>query len=129
MIKSILLYSLVFFSLFFIGSSVHENYLEKQDMILPFSLNKVYLFHLCFSLLICIKFLIFSTVDKIFEQLGFIYLVALFLKIVLFGAIFYKVLFVEESLTQIARISLFIPMLLFLLTEAIFVAKILNKKE
>ena len=129
MIKSIFLYATVFFSLFFLSTLLHENYLEKQAIILPFSLKKVYLFHLGFSLLICSNFLIFSTVDKIFEQLGFIYLVTIVLKLILFCVIFYKSIFTIENLTFEARLSLFIPMIIFLLTEAFFVAKILKKKE
>tara|TARA_B110000211_G_C14025037_1_gene529399 strand:- start:248 stop:640 length:393 start_codon:yes stop_codon:yes gene_type:complete len=128
MIKAIAIYSLVFFSLFFIGLFLQENMIEKQTVILPFSLKKVYLFHLGFSLLICVNFKLFSTVDKVFEQLGFIYLGTLLLKIVLFYIIFYKSIFTKENLTQITRLSLFFPTIIFLLTEAIFVAKILNKK-
>tara|TARA_B110000091_G_C13348640_1_gene283332 strand:- start:107 stop:493 length:387 start_codon:yes stop_codon:yes gene_type:complete len=128
MIKSIFLYSLVFFSLFFLGLFLHENLIEKQAVILPFSLRKIYLFHLGFSMLICVNFKLFSTVDKIFEQLGFIYLGTLLLKIVLFCVIFYNSIFTEEILTQTARLSLFFPLIIFLLTEAIFVAKVLNKK-
>tara|TARA_B100000795_G_scaffold247348_1_gene213529 strand:- start:564 stop:950 length:387 start_codon:yes stop_codon:yes gene_type:complete len=128
MIKSISLYSLVFFSLFFLGLFLHENFIEKQAVILPFSLRKIYLFHLGFSMLICVNFKLFSTVDKVFEQLGFIYLGTLLLKIVLFCVIFYNSIFTAEILTQTARLSLFFPLIIFLLTEAIFVAKVLNKK-
>jgi hypothetical protein len=129
MIKIIFLYAVIFFSLFFLSFFLHENILEKYAIILPFSLQKVYLFHVAFSLLICVNFQVFSSVDKIFPQLGFIYLGTIFLKIILFFAFFYKSIFSEENLTEIARISLFIPMLIFLLTEAVFVAKILNKKD
>jgi hypothetical protein len=129
MIKTILLYTVLFFSLFFISFFLHDNLIEKQGIILPFSLLKVYLFHVGFSLLICVNFEVFSTVDKIFPQLGFIYLGTIFLKIVLFSAFFYKSIFSEENVSETARISLFIPMLIFLLTEVVFVAKILNKKE
>jgi hypothetical protein len=129
MIKTIFFYTVVFFFLFLISFFLHETLIEKQGVILPFSLIKVYLFHMGFSLLICVNFKVFSTVDKIFPQLGFIYLGILFLKIVLFGTFFYKSIFSEENLSEIARISLFIPMLIFLLTEVVFVAKILNKKE
>lgn len=129
MIKTIFLYSITFFSLFFISFYLHEAYLEKQLITLPYSLRKIYLFHLGFSLLICINFQVFSSVDKIFPQLGFIYLATIFLKIVLFSAFFYKSIFTGENLSQIARLSLFIPMIIFLLTEAIFVSKILNKRE
>ncbi|PQB08540.1 hypothetical protein BST83_16480 [Polaribacter filamentus] len=129
MIKHILIYFLIFFGIFFLSFSTHENYIDTQEVILPFSLQKVYVFHLGFSVLVCVNFRLFSNVDKIFPQLGFIYLVALFLKIVLFCALFYQSIFNEENLSQIARVSLFIPMLIFLSTEAFFVAKILNKKE
>jgi hypothetical protein len=129
MIKHIFIYFLIFFGIFFLSFSTHENYIDTQEVILPFSLQKVYVFHLGFSLLVCVNFRLFSNVDKIFSQLGFIYLVTLFLKIVLFYALFYQSIFNEENLSQIARVSLFIPMLIFLLTEAFFIAKILNKKE
>jgi hypothetical protein len=129
MIKHIFIYFLIFFGIFFLSFSTHENYIDAQEIILPFSLQKVYVFHLGFSLLVCLNFRLFSNVDKIFSQLGFIYLLTLFLKIVLFYALFYQSIFNEENLSQIARVSLFIPMLIFLLTEAFFVTKILNKKE
>lgn len=129
MIKTLFLYTVVFFTIFLICFSLNENLIEKQEVILPFSLRKVYLFHLGFSLLICVNFKVFSSVDKIFSQLGFIYLGALLFKILLFCAIFYHPIFNEENLSQIARLSLLIPTLLFLLTEAFFVAKILNKQE
>ena len=129
MIKIISIYTLVFFSLFMISLFLHESMMEKQAIILPYSLRKVYLFHLAFSLLICVNFKLFSTVDKIFEQLGFIYLGTLLLKIILFYAIFYRPIFANENLTQTARLSLFLPLIIFLLTEVIFVAKVLVKKE
>ena len=129
MVRSILIYTIVFFSLFLISFSVHEYFIEHQKITIPFSLKKVYLFHLGFSLVICVNFLIFSSKEKVFEQLGFIYLATIVLKLILFCAIFYKSLFLEKELTFVAKLSLFIPMIIFLLTEAIFVAKILKKKQ
>ena len=129
MIKSILLYAFVFFSIFFLSFYLHEIILEKQEIILPYSLRKVYLFHLGFSLLICSNLQLLSTVNKLSEQIGFIYLATLVLKIILFSIIFYQPIFKEENLEQSARISLLIPAIIFLLTEVIFVAKTLNKRE
>jgi len=128
MSKQLFFQFLVFLALFLIGFHLHEFILEKIQLQTAFSLKKVYLFHLGFSLLICINFTIFSTVDKIFQQLGFIYLVTIFLKIVVFSIIFYNPIFSKENLDFASKISLFIPMIIFLLTEAFFVAKILNKK-
>lgn len=129
MIKNILVFTTVFFFLFLVSFSLHQYFIENQEIVLPFSLKKIYLFHLAFSLLICANFLLLSTVDKIFEQLGFIYLGTIVLKLILFCLIFYKSIFTEQELTFAARISLFIPMIIFLLTEAVFVTKILNKKQ
>jgi len=129
MIKTIFLYSFIFFTLFFVSFSLHNNFLEENQVLLPFSLKKVYLFHLGFSMLICINFKLLSSVNKIADQLGFIYLGTLLLKLVLFSIIFYQSIFTEEELSKISRISLLIPALIFLLTEAIFVAKILNKRD
>ena len=129
MIKTIFLYSFIFFTLFFVSFSLHNYFLEENQILLPFSLKKVYLFHLGFSMLICINFKLLSSVNKIADQLGFIYLGTLLLKIVLFSIIFYQSIFTEEELSKISRISLLIPALIFLLTEAIFVSKILNKRD
>ena len=118
----------IFFALYFTSFFLHEFTLEKLEIEIAFSLKKVYLFHLSFSLLICVNFTIFSTVDKIFHQLGFIYLASIFLKIVVFNVIFYNPIFSKENLDFASRISFFIPMIAFLLTEAVFVVKILNKK-
>ena len=129
MVKSIFVYTIVFFFLFLVSFSLHEYFLEKKEIFLPFSLQKVYVFHLGYSLLVCTNFLIFSNVNKVSEQLGFIYLGTIMLKLILFSILFYKHLFVEDSLLFAAKISLLIPMILFLLTEVVFVSKILNKKQ
>ncbi|MEO9570989.1 MAG: DUF6168 family protein [Polaribacter sp.] len=129
MIRSIFVFTVIFFILFLLSFSFHEFLVENQQITLPFSLKKVYIFHLGFSLLICINFLVFSTVNKIFEQLGFIYLGTIILKLILFSLIFQKSLFSKEELSFTARVSLFIPMIVFLLTEAVFVTKILKKKQ
>ena len=129
MIKSIVGFTFIFFFLFLVSLSLHKLYLENKQLILPFSLQKVYLFHLVFSLVICSNFLVFSTAAKVFEQLGFIYLGTILLKLILFSIIFHKTIFSKEGLPFSARLSLFIPMLVFLLTETVFVTKILKKKQ
>lgn len=129
MSKSFVIYFLVFFALYFLGFNIHQFILEKYALNTTFSLQKIYIFHFGFSLLICMNFKYFSSVDKIFNQLGFIYLISIFIKIILFSAIFYKSVFNEENLPFFSRVSLFIPAIIFLLTEAIFIANILNKKQ
>lgn len=129
MIKSILIYASVLFLLFFLGHHIHDFFIENKQIVLSFSLKKVYLFHFGFSLIICVNFLLLSNVNNIFEQLGFIYLGSIPLKLILFGVTFYKSIFTQETLTFVERLALFIPTIVFLLTEAIFIIKIINKKE
>jgi hypothetical protein len=128
MIKRILTNSIVLFMVFLVGFLVHDFFLESQQIKIPFSLKKVYLFHLSFSVTLCINFLVFSAVNNVYEQLGFIYLGSILLKITLFCVLFYKSIFTEEELPLSSRVSLFIPVILFLATEAIIVTKILKKK-
>ena len=115
MIRTALLFSAIFFIVFIIGFFIHDFFIQKQQIILPFSLKKVYLFHLFFSLVICINFLIFSNFNTFFEQLGFIYLGTILLKLTLFCFLFYPSIFTKEELALSSRISLFIPMILFLI--------------
>ena len=66
------------------------------------------------------KFNFLSSIEKILEQLGFIYLGAIVLKIVFFSIVFYNPIFTSEGLTIAERISLLIPMVIFLITEVCF---------
>ena len=129
MIRSIIAYTAIFFCTFIVSFSLHEYLLDEREIILPFSLKKAYLFHLGFSLIICTNFQAISKVEKIFDQLGYIYLGTILLKLITFIAIFYKSIVTEEILPFITRISLLIPMIIFLLLEAIVVAKILKKNQ
>ncbi|MBU3011161.1 hypothetical protein KO506_07085 [Polaribacter vadi] len=129
MIKKLIIYNTVFLILYILGYNIHDFILLKQEISLPFSIDKVYLFHAGYSALICINFLLLATVNKYLDQLGFIYLATMLLKFILFSITFYKPIFSEENLTIYSRLSLFIPTILFLLTEVIFVSKILKKKD
>lgn len=128
MIKQVLIYFIVFISLYFICFYTHQYYLEKQEIVTSFSLKRMYLFHTGFSLIVCVNLLLLSTVNNMFDQLGFIYLATIVIKILFFSLIFYKSVYLAENLTKSTRISIVIPLLIFLLTEVVFVAKILNKK-
>jgi len=129
MSKDIFRYVAVFALLFLIGFYGHQFFLEYLGLKILFSLEKVYLFHASFSALICVNLRVFSTVDKFFSQLGFIYLSTLVLKLILFAIFFYNPLFTITSFSFAEKLALFFPLFVFLLTEAVFVLKILNQKE
>ena len=127
--KDLFKYLLVFTSMFLIGSSCHQLLVTHLELKFSYSLDKIYLFHAVFSALICLNLRVISTVDKLFPQLGFIYLSTLVLKLILFALFFYTPLFTVVSFSFAEKISLFFPLFILLLTEAVFVLKILNQKE
>lgn len=129
MIRQILVYMVVFGLLFFLGEYIHTYSIQQQEIDLGFSLQKMYGFHAFFSLQLCIVFLLLSENKKISPQLGFIYLATFVIKIVLFCIVFYDPLFTAETLMTAQRLSLFIPMIIFLAAEAYFIVKILNKNH
>ncbi|ARV06970.1 hypothetical protein BTO04_09855 [Polaribacter sp. SA4-10] len=127
--KDIFTYIIVFVVLFLIVFYSHQTFLSCKEITLGFSLEKIYLFHAFFSALVCINLRVVSTVDKLFTQLGFIYLASLVIKLVLFCIFFYKSILTIETFTFSEKISLLIPIFIFLLTEVVFVAKTLNRSN
>ncbi|WP_138432486.1 DUF6168 family protein [Winogradskyella algicola] len=126
MVKNLITYILIFTIVGVSTYLLHNNFIEQKNISLPFSLKKVYLFFVLFSLVICFLFKVGSVINKIKEQLGFIYLGTIIFKITVFTVIFYKSVFTVD-LTNAQRIALIIPMSIFLFIEVFFVAKILNK--
>jgi hypothetical protein len=129
MSKDIFRYVLVFTSLFLIGFYTHQFLVQSLELKLSFSIEKVYFFHAFFSALICVNLRVFSNFERLFPQLGFIYLSTLVLKLVLFVVFFYDPLFVVDSFSIAEKGALFIPLFIFLLIEAVFVLKILSQKK
>ena len=126
MVKNLVTYILIFTIVGVSTYLLHNNFIEEKNISLPISLKKVYLFFVLFSLVICFLFKVGSVINKIKEQLGFIYLGTIIFKIIVFAVIFYKSVF-EVDLSNAQRIALIIPMAIFLFIEVFFVAKILNK--
>ncbi|PTX60399.1 hypothetical protein C8N46_10643 [Kordia periserrulae] len=129
MIRQIFIYITAFGLLFFLGDFLHNYYIESQEISLGFSLRKIYAFHAFFSLQLCVVFALLSNNEKLRPQLGFIYLGSFVLKIIIFCIAFYNILFVGQKLSNTQRISLIIPMLVFLILEVHFMIKILNKNH
>jgi hypothetical protein len=127
--KDISRYLAVFAFLFLIGLYGHQFLLEYLGLHILFSLTNLYLFHASFSAFICVNLRVFSTVDKFYSQLGFIYLSTLVLKIIFFVIFFYNPLFTIVSFSLAEKLAFFFPLFVFLLAEAVFVLKILNEKE
>lgn len=128
MLKNSITYVIAFALLGFLGFITHNFYTEEYQINLPFSLLKVYVFFAVFSLIICLLLNILSTVKKMENQIGLFYLASIFLKLPIFGATFYNSIF-KITLNTNQRLSLVIPMMVFLAVEVFFIAKILSKKS
>lgn len=123
MIKRILIVITVLLVLFLVAFNI-QNYLTTQT--LTFSLLFVYLFHVIAASIVYV--IIEIVAEELPNQAGYAYLTLMFLKIGAFVLIFQSSVFSNDNLTQIERVGLVVPLLLFLLTEAIAVSKLLNSK-
>ncbi|WP_366135765.1 DUF6168 family protein [uncultured Maribacter sp.] len=124
MLKSFIQYSIVFTILFFVAKHTHLYFIKDS---ISFSLGKMYLYHYIFSLGICLFFgyLAFSNILE--NQLGLIYLAALFLKIIFFVIIFKDVILSETPIPRIERVYMLFPLILFLSVEVLFISRILRR--
>lgn len=127
MIKKLIIYLVVFGVLLVCGSYVHLYFLGAEVSSLNFFVSNIYLFHAVFSFLLCSVFYVLSNIHKFQHQLGFLYLGALLFKLLTFSVIFYSVLFQQETLSNNERLSLLIPVFIFMVPELYFISKILLK--
>jgi len=126
MIKSILIYAVVFALLYFLGVYLHSVYLEEIPVTI--SLHKTYLVHSISSFVLCSTLLILSYKKNLFNQLGFIYIGGLVFKLTVFSMLFKSHIFSEKPLQLTEKMLLIVPVFVFLILEVIFIANILNKK-
>lgn len=129
MIKKLIIYLVAFGVLFVCGSYVHLYFLGAEVSSLNFFVSNIYLFHALFSFLLCSVFYVLSNNHKFQHQLGFLYLGALLFKLLAFSVIFYSVLFQQETLSYNERLSLLIPVFVFMVPEVYFISKILLKTD
>jgi len=127
MIKSIIIYVVSFFALLIIVHFSQEFIINQTNSIIRFNLWDTNLFIAIASLMICVHFQVFSLINNLKTQLGFIYLPTLFIKGVLFYVAFEDTVFNIEVLNTPERLGLVIPILLFLVLEVFFIVKIISK--
>lgn len=126
MIKKILSFLSAIIIVFLVSYFVHGKVVDSLEYVLSFSLLKVYLFHLiASSIVFTLVVLVFF---KMPNQAGYAYLASVFLKLGFFVLIFKASVFTEVDLTKVERLSLVIPLFIFLISEAIAVSKLLNSK-
>ncbi len=127
MIKRILAYLLIVLIVFLLVYFTHQFILESQQLKLSYSLLNVYMFNAVASVLVylCVELI----ADSLPNQAGYAFLACVFLKIGFFVLIFQAAVFPEIKLAFFQRISLMLPFGLFIIIEAIGLAKLLNSKN
>ncbi|WP_452221551.1 DUF6168 family protein [Lacinutrix salivirga] len=93
---------------------------------LRFSLNAIYAYHGIAALIVYA--LVAITYKNLPNQAGYAYLTTVFIKMGVFVLVFKNSVFSIDVLSKEERLSLIIPLFIFLILEAIFVSKLLNKK-
>lgn len=121
---------LVALSLLLISYNAHNYLLTSLDRITPYSLVNIYFFHAALSLVMVILFeLIIFFLKEFKDQIGFLYLGSIVLKMMLFFIIFRELLSTSLQLTKADKLSLLIPMAVFITYEVVIVVKMLNRTE
>ncbi|MAP81662.1 MAG: hypothetical protein CL526_11310 [Aequorivita sp.] len=130
LLKNILYYTLIC-GLVLAGSyAVHNFILNQNNVEHPFSLWNIYLFQGIATLVLCIAFeFISQKSQQLRDQLGFLYLGAMALKVGLFCMVFSNILFSSLVLSRTDSLSLLIPVFLFLFLEVLIIVKILNRNH
>ncbi|MDC8005054.1 DUF6168 family protein [Aureisphaera galaxeae] len=126
--KLAIIYIGSFLLVFVLAYYFHEYLLVSSDVALSFSLREVYIFLGVFSVALCLLFYVLSGKEKLSDQIGFLYLTSVAIKIIAFSIFFYKDFFSAGSLTKTEGISLLTPMFFTLFFEVIFLSGILKKR-
>lgn len=127
MIKSITTYLLTFLVLFVVSYNMHQYIIDKNTIHLRFAIQPIYLFFVLTSLAISLTFLVLNSIQKTREQLGFLYLGTMFLKIMLFVFVFYNSIIKIPSLSKTESLNVLIPLFIFLFLEGYFVVRLLQQ--
>ncbi|MDE1205373.1 DUF6168 family protein [Tenacibaculum larymnensis] len=126
MIKRILIFTVVVVVLATLGFFINNYFIEKNAVSLSFSLLSVYTFNLVASLVIYIAVEI--VISYLPNETGYLYLGLMLVKFGVFILLYQDSIFSETGLTKPEKVSILLPILIFLLVEAIGVSKLLNNR-
>lgn len=123
MLKRIIISVAIIIAAFFISYGLNKSLIDIQ---LQYSLFSVYLFHALSAIIVylIIEFLF----TKLPNQVGYAYLMLMCFKIGAFVLIFQKSIFAVDLEALQERISLVVPLFIFLIIEALLVGKLLTNK-
>lgn len=129
LIKKLILYTLGVISLFLISYNVHHYLTLKFEIYHPYSLWSVYIYQAVASYVLVVVFELLASLTKEFkDQLGFLYLGSMAVKVLFFCVLFRDVIFFGPDLSKIDSVSLLLPIFIFIFYEVIVIVKILNRE-
>lgn len=129
MIKRLSVYGIVLILFPIFIYYLHSNVLVNIAAEASVPLNRVYLFNGIFSFLICVTALYLTKSKTYSDQIGFLYLASVVLKLISFFLIFYKPVFKVDALTNTQIANLLIPIMLFLVFEVVLIRNLLNNNS
>jgi hypothetical protein len=103
---------------------VQKWYISSVGESLSYSLSSIYYFHFAAYLIIVLAVELLN--KKMPNQVGFFYLASVFIKIGFFMLLFKDVIFAENQMDFLERISIIIPFFMFLIFEAVYSGKLMN---
>jgi len=124
--KRIILFIGIGLGIFILSYPLHSYVLTMSEYTLSYSLFAMYLFHFIASVLVyvCLE----ALASYLPSEAGYGYLAFMFIKMGVFVLLFKQIVFTSENLSQPERVSLIIPLFLFLIFEAAMTGKLLNSK-
>ncbi|MBL6449927.1 hypothetical protein JMN32_26680 [Fulvivirga sp. 29W222] len=94
---------------------------------MAFSLLGMYIFHFSAYFIICLSVELLYT--RLPSQVGYAYLASVFIKIGVFVLVFKSAIFGAEDLSMAERLSIVVPMFLFLIFEATYCGRLMNSQQ
>lgn len=125
MYKRIGLFFAVVLVTFCVAYFLHNYILQSQQLTLNYSLLLVYLFFVISSLFVYVVIEVLASIIP--KQVGFAYLASIFLKIGFFVLVFKSSFFLQDNLEMYQKLSVVIPLFLFLTIEGTGIARLLNR--
>ena len=124
--RKVFLQVIVFILSFILTYLLHAYLIGCNSFFRNCILVKPYVFLLSFLLLLVVVFLFLSQVKKLKDQLGFVYLSTLVLKLVLFVVLFQNFFFGDIAEIEINKGHFLIPVFLGLGCEVVFLSQLLR---
>lgn len=126
MLKRFALYTGLVIIIAIVMYYAHQHIITDLEANVSFSIMGMYLFHFVSYLVICLGVEYLAT--KLPSQVGYAYLASVFVKIGLFVLIFKNAIFAEIELNMPERLSIVVPMFVFLILEAVYCGRLMNSK-